>query len=56
MDNEVITIHPRVRYKEKVWTVETIFFSANPRIRIGRVDQTGQYEWELVFENELTKA
>lgn len=47
----------QVIYQGNVWNVETIFFgrngSDNPRIRIGRTDEAGNYYWELVFKKEV---
>lgn len=46
-----------VVYKEKIWDVEAVFYgrqeTKNPRIRIGREDGFGGYEWEIVFLNEV---
>jgi hypothetical protein len=44
-------------YKDRPWTIETIYFGkseVDTRIRIGRINEEGQYEWDLVFEKELT--
>jgi len=44
------------KYKGEWWIVETIFFKENnnARIRIGRHHpETGEYEWELVFEKDV---
>jgi hypothetical protein len=42
-------------YKGRVWQVETVYYHEddNARIRIGRTNDDGTYEWELVFEAQL---
>jgi hypothetical protein len=58
MQREVDVTFPRyiVEYKGLVWNVEAILFGTgdNARVRIGRTHDNGQYEWDLVFEKELT--
>ena len=41
-------------YKGEIWNVETIYCNKyNTRLRVGRVDSSGQYHWELIFEKDV---
>lgn len=44
-------------YKDKMWKVETIYISDADadatRIRVGRINESGKYEWELPFKVDL---